>query len=65
MTIAKFVIPRLKTLKSMGHSYSPDFKSVEEWHKAIDKMIWSFEYVLTDYGSDDYDPKVAKLGEKE
>ena len=22
-----------------------------EWHNTIDKMIWSFEYVLSDYGS--------------
>jgi len=54
-TFAKFAIPRLKTLKTMTHGHPIDFKSIEEWHKAIDKMIWSFEFVLTDYGSEDFD----------
>jgi len=59
-TFAKFVIPRLKTLKSLEHSYSSDFSEMKEWHKTIDKMIWSFEFVLTAYGNNDYDSDDVK-----
>ncbi len=56
-TIAKFIIPRLRRMKEIGQSYPPDFKSFTKWCDALDKMIWSFEFVLRDYGSDDYDFK--------
>ena len=54
ITVAKYAIPRLKRLKKIGLGYPPAFNSMIGWHRAIDKMIWSFEYVLTDYGSAQY-----------
>jgi len=54
-TIAEFVLPRLRTLKMLTHGYPEGFDSMEEWSKAIDKMIWSFEFALKDYGSEDFD----------
>lgn len=51
ITVAKFVIPRLKRLKETSLGYPMPFNSMIGWHRAIDKMIWSFEHVLTDYGS--------------
>jgi len=56
-TIAKYIIPRLKVLKNLDSSHPIEFNSAREWNKAIDKMIWSFEFVLTDYGSSEYDFK--------
>lgn len=54
ITVAKFVIPRLKRLKEIGLGYPMTFNSMIGWHRAIDKMIWSFEYVISDYGSAEY-----------
>ena len=42
-------------MKEVGQAYPPDFKSYKKWTNAIDKMIWSFEYALKDYGGHDYD----------
>ena len=56
-TIAKYIVPRLKVLKNLDNVHPIEFNSVYEWKKAIDKMIWSFEFVLTDYGSNEYDFK--------
>jgi len=51
---AKFIIPRLKRMKEVGHSYPISFNSYAEWCQIVDEMIWSFEFVLTDYGSNDF-----------
>ena len=59
-TIAEFVVPRLRTLKKQTHGYALDFKTMEEWHEAVDKMIWSFEFVLSGYGVSDFDSKDPK-----
>ena len=50
-TIAKFIIPRLEHLKKTTHGY-PDVKGAntpEAWDECIDKMIWSFQYTLSEY----------------
>jgi hypothetical protein len=47
-TIAKFVTPRLKLFKELGNSYPGHFENIEEWHKIIDKMIYSFEQKMAD-----------------
>ena len=43
-TICKFIIPRLYKFKEINVNSRPiDFKSIEEWHKVVDKIILSFE----------------------
>lgn len=63
-TIAKFVIPRLKYLREIAHSYPSnlveyDSETMEElpgqdgfelWKSYLDKMIWSFEWAASDSG---------------
>lgn len=47
-TIACFIVPRLKLFKKLGNSYPTDVNNIEEWHKLIDKMIYSFEQKTSD-----------------
>lgn len=47
VTLAKYILPRLikfKEVNVMSHPIA--FENIEEWHKVIDKMIYSFDYVL-------------------
>lgn len=47
ITLAKYILPRLIKFKEVNTmSYPCSFKNIEEWHKIIDKMIFSFDYVL-------------------
>lgn len=46
-TLCKFIIPRLYKFTEINiSSYPSTLNSTEEWHKIIDKIIWSFEFVL-------------------
>lgn len=56
-TIAEFTIPRLKILKKHSISYPGNLKDSKEWKKVLKKMIWSFQYVLDDYGFEYIDNK--------
>lgn len=72
--IAEWILPRLTAFRNLdrmgfpGGLYGKDFggegtdekyeKADKEWGKILDKMIWSFEYVLWDDSLDD------KLGRK-
>lgn len=59
-SFVKFMLPRLKMfLRINTHSYSDDFKSLEEWHEAVKKMIWSFQYI-DDQLNEKYDPSYFK-----
>lgn len=47
VTLAKYILPRLIKFKDINNmSYPSNFENHEEWHKTIDKMIYSFEYVI-------------------
>lgn len=47
ITLAKYILPRLKRFKDINKMSHPiSFGSIEEWHSIIDKMIYSFDYVL-------------------
>lgn len=47
--LAKLILPRLIQFKKHSiMSYPMDFKSTKEWHKCIDKMIWSMDYIAND-----------------
>jgi len=44
--IARDIVPRLKAFKALDkHGYEPDFKDIDAWNKAIQKMIDAFELV--------------------
>ena len=48
VTIAKFVLPRLRKFKkkSMGYPGIGEMNTPEKWDEALDKMMLAFEYVL-------------------
>ena len=53
VTIAKFILPRLKIFQERKDTFPaivkiPDAKT---WAEILDKIIWSFEFVLTNYGT--------------
>lgn len=48
MTIAQFVLPRLKRLKEITHGYPGNLESEKEWDKILDKMIRAFELTVED-----------------
>lgn len=45
-TISEFIIPRLEAFKRGTYGYPAEFKTAGEWEKVIDKMIWSFDYIV-------------------
>ena len=45
--IADFILPRLIRFKEKSNSY-PSGKTFEEYSEILDKMIWSFNYVVKD-----------------
>ena len=51
VTLAKYISSGLKQFlnyvetKEELPGYPSDFKSLEEWHESINKMIWSFEEI--------------------
>lgn len=48
--LAKKILPALKefrrSLSINGGGYPIEFKSMEEWLETLDKIIWSFEYLV-------------------
>jgi hypothetical protein len=55
--LSKLIATRLRAFKEINtHSFATGFKSVKDWHKTIDKMIWALEnwnedgYCFTHYG---------------
>ena len=46
-TLIKFILPRLEKFKKVNQmSYPKNCDSLEDWHKIIDKMIWSFQFAF-------------------
>lgn len=47
LKIINFVLPRLKKFKKVNvNSYPEECGSIEDWHKIINKIIWSFQFAL-------------------
>jgi len=51
--LAKIILPQLKGFRQNIHGYPSDLKSLYEWEKIVDKMIWSFEYLINYEGLDE------------
>lgn len=64
VTIAKFVLIRLKLYKKLTNGY-PFKTTYEEWIESIDKMIKAFELIIDDryFGLDRDDKEVAVIEE--
>lgn len=60
---AEWIVPRLKHLRKITHSYPESLGSLENWQKALDEMIFGFEFVLKedDYSSEAF-PKDFNFG---
>jgi hypothetical protein len=49
ITLANYILPRLKRFKKVNvNSHPCNLSGIEEWHEIIDKMIWSFERIVND-----------------
>ena len=45
-TLAHLIAPCLRAFKALSkHGYAPGFNNIQEWHKAIQKMIDAFELI--------------------
>lgn len=49
ITLAKYILPRLEKFKILNTNSCPcEFESLEDWHEIIDKMIYSFKFIIKD-----------------
>tara|TARA_R100000750_G_C2331441_1_gene90273 strand:+ start:107 stop:526 length:420 start_codon:yes stop_codon:yes gene_type:complete len=54
--LSELILPRLKAFRNYNQAGHPSrLKDENEWNDILDKMIYSFEYVLRDYGIEDDD----------
>ena len=44
--LAKKIIKPLKRFRRNMGGYPGEFKTIEEWEKKVDEMIWAFEFLL-------------------
>ena len=52
ITIAKFILPRLKYFRETTISYPHTTIGLDGWHEILDKMIYSFDEILKDDSTD-------------
>ena len=45
MSLADWIIPRLRRFKELATGYPADITSFEQWQAIIDEIIWTFEYI--------------------
>lgn len=57
-SIAKYALPLIKNLRKNQDCYPTNTKSLKEWQKILDKIIWSMESFLNE---DDF--KIKKTSE--
>lgn len=51
-SLSHCILPRLIDFKKVNVTSHPiEFKNIKSWHKVIDKMIWSFQYIANDRSS--------------
>lgn len=53
-TILQFIIPRLKEYREMVNGYPGLFNSADEWHNALDEMIWAMEWYVSEDIRDEF-----------
>lgn len=52
VTLAKWIVPRLKELKEHTYGISPEFNDLDEWFTVLNQIIWSFEAIASDEWDD-------------
>lgn len=62
--LAGIIYPRLCYLKDHHFGHPCAFKNDKEWKEAMDKMIYSFEWILKDMYSSDFEQYNAVTEEK-
>jgi hypothetical protein len=61
VTIADFVIPRLKRYKQLANGYPPDLTE-KKWKSYQNEMIWAFEHLQKDmYLASDWKKKGERM----
>ena len=62
-TLASLIVPRLQAFKALDkHGYAPGFNNIQEWNKAIQKMIDAFEIIKYPGALSDKEKKTADEG---
>lgn len=51
VTIARFVLPRLRRFRARTHGY-PGGMTEEEWDDKLREMVWAFDRIANDAGLD-------------
>lgn len=61
ITIAAFILPRLRAFRDTTQSYPADLDSLNEWHAELDSMIALFESVVSGEADDDDEVTTQRL----
>ena len=62
-TLARLIVPRLQAFKALDkYGYAPGFNNIQEWNKAIQKMIDAFELIKYPSALSDGEKKIADEG---
>lgn len=67
ITIAKFILPRLKIFREVVDCYPSNLNSIEEWYEILDKMIEAFYFIAekqfnTKYEETEKDKQIVEEG---
>jgi len=54
ITIAKFILPKLIKFKEKTFCFPCSLNDVKEWHKILDKMIYSFSMIKNTFKEDGF-----------
>ena len=62
-SLARLIVPRLQAFKALDkYGYAPGFNNIQEWNKAIQKMIDAFELIKYPSALSDGEKKIADEG---
>lgn len=56
-TMAKWILPRLKRFKKDSISFPAELETPDKWDEILDKMIWSFDYIVN---QDKYEDEIME-----
>lgn len=56
-TIAKWILPRLKRFKKDSIAFPAELGIPDKWDEILDKMIWSFDYIVN---QDKYEDEIME-----
>ncbi len=56
-TLSHLILPRLEIFRDNLHGYPSNLKSMKEWKKILNKMIYSFKSSINDYENLESDSK--------